>query len=101
MGWLDTKESRRNQHLQMIATGNIRDIDRIQQRERKRRWFIFLDVVLVACIIIGIIFTYYDNNYKTGIIFLVIGLVIFLYLVLRKSLRKKRNFQKRRNFRRK
>ena len=36
MGWLDTPEQRRKQHLQVIATGNIRDIDRIQERNRGR-----------------------------------------------------------------
>ena len=94
MGWLDTREGRRKQHLQMIATGNIRDIDRMHERDRKRRWFIFLDIALVICILIGIAFIYYNQDYITGIVFIVVGLLILLYLIFRKK-RRHQNFQRR------
>ncbi len=47
MGWLNTPERNRRQHLQMFATGNIKDIDRIQERNRRRSingvfWVLFI-----------------------------------------------------------
>jgi len=101
MGWLDVDSKKKEQHTQVIATGNIKDVDRIQQRERKRRWFIFLDIILVVCTLIGIGFIY-TKDYLTGVIFIIIGLIILGYLILRKRRKrfsKPRRPQRNRNFR--
>src|SRR3989344_6182932 len=90
MGWFDTKNKRQN----VIVTANAWDMQRIEERKRKRKWFIFLDIILVICILIGIIFIYYNQDYKTGIIFLVIGLLIFIYLFSKKRRRKNNNFRR-------
>ncbi|MBM3234001.1 hypothetical protein FJZ19_02810 [Candidatus Pacearchaeota archaeon] len=98
MGWGNTK----NKHQQVIVTANAWDMQRIEERNRRRKWFIFLDVVLIVCILIGIGFIYYNKNYQMGGIFLVIGIFILLYLVFRKR-RKPRNvrrFRQHRNFKR-
>ncbi len=98
MGWLDVRDDRKRQHLQMIATGNIRDIDRIQQRERRRRWFIFIDIVAILSAIIGYL-SYQASFYITSCWFFGITLIIILYLIFRKFSRKRRNnnFRHRRN----
>ncbi len=59
MGWLDTPENRRRQHLQMIATGNIRDIDRIHERNRRRGinfglWALFILSVVMGWLLFNI-----------------------------------------------
>lgn len=91
MGWLDTKESHRHQNVHVIAKGNINQADRIHQRERRRQWFIFLDVVMVFCILLGILFLVYGINYIIGIILIAIGLSIISFFILRK-----RRFRRRR-----
>jgi drug/metabolite transporter (DMT)-like permease len=97
MGWFDTK----NKHQQVIVTANAWDMQKIEERNRKRSWFIFLDIIAVICLIIGIGLIYYEKNYITGSIFVLIGLFIFLYFVFKKSFRKTRNFApQNRNFHR-
>lgn len=92
MGWFDTK----NKHQQVVITANAWDMQRIEERERRRRWFIFLDVVIVICFLVGISFIYSAKNYVTGGLFIGIAVLIILYLMFRKK--KKNNL--RRNHRR-
>ena len=47
MGWLDTPKGNKKQALQMFAHGNIKDVDRIHERERTRKinsliWLLFV-----------------------------------------------------------
>ena len=94
MGWLDTPQNKRKQHLQMIAMGNIKDVDRIQRRERRRKIFIFLDFILAISIILGIFIIYSFKDYTTGFIFIAIGIIISVYFIYR---RMKRNSKHRRH----
>lgn len=87
MGLFNTPENRRRQHIQINATGNIKDIDRIEQRERRRRIFIFFDVLAVFLIIIGILSIYY-KAYFFGIVLTVIGIGIIIYFIFRKTNKK-------------
>ncbi len=96
MGWFDTKNKQQNVHVVASAW----DMQKIEERNRRRRWFIFLDIILVLCIIIGIAFIYYGNNYRVGVTFLAIGLLIILYLVFKKKEKRNSKFKNRRNFRR-
>jgi len=88
MGILDGKRK----HIQVVVGGNLRDVIRHEKAERKRKWFIFLDIVAVICLLIGVGLIYYNKNYTTGGLFVVIGLVILLYFVFRRSFRRTRNF---------
>ena len=54
MGWTDTHLNKRRQHIQVIAKGTIRDIDRIQRRDARKRLFIVLDIIAIACLLIGV-----------------------------------------------
>ena len=92
MGLFDTPANRKRQHLQLIATGNIRDIDRIQQRDRKRHLFIVLNIILAISIFMGIGFIAYNGDYTTGIILIAIGLFIIVYLIFKK--RKHKHYHK-------
>lgn len=94
MSWFDTK----NKHQHVIVTANAWDMQRIEAKNRKRKWFIFLDILAVVCLLIGIGFIYYDKNYTTGAVFIILGLFIFLYFVFRKKTQrsKHRNFRGRR-----
>ena len=96
MGWADTNNKR--QHVQVMA--NAWDMQRIEEMNRRRRGFIFLDIFLVICILIGVAYMY-AKDYTTGFIFLAIGIVILLYLILRKKRRKNsQRFQRHKKFRR-
>lgn len=96
MSWLDTPEKRRRQHLQMIATGNIRDIDRIQERNRRRRinaifWFLFIVTALFGFIYFKLGFvkiSYYLFGFA--------GLMLVI-LIIRYGLHKKINLRKNKN----
>ncbi|MEK6825220.1 MAG: hypothetical protein AABY00_00360 [Nanoarchaeota archaeon] len=100
MGWLDVKEGKGGQHLQMIATGNISEIDRIQQRERRRKWFIFLDVVAILSLIVSYLL-YKAKFYSEAYWSFGVAIVIFIYLIFKK-IKSNHYFKKRkdRNFRR-
>lgn len=95
MGWFDTK----NKHQHTIVTANAWDMQKIEAQNRRRKWFIFLDIVAIICLLIGINYIYSHKNYVTGSIFIIIGLFIFLYFIFRKKFRRTRNFaQRNRNF---
>ena len=93
MGWFDTKN--KQQHIQVIA--NAWDMQRIEERNRRRKWFIFLDIVVVISLLIGICLIYYSKDYVSGVVFILIGLFIFLYFVFKKRARRHKNFSRRNN----
>lgn len=62
MGWLDTPEDRRRQHVQVIAGGNIKDLDRIHERDRRRR----INTILWTLFIISGLWGFF--SFKTGFI---------------------------------
>lgn len=79
MGWLDTPEQKRRQHLQMIATGNIRDIDRIQERNRKRGITGFFWFLLIVGVLFGFLL------FKAGFVsqsYYLFGLAVISLIVL-------------------
>ena len=86
MGWLDTPEQRRRQHLQMFATGNIKDIDKIQERNRRRNitsifWILFL--------ISGLLGFFYVKTFKSGYWLMGVSLLFLIILIFRYGLYKK------------
>ena len=95
MGWLDTPEERRRQHLQMIATGNINDIDRIQERNRRRSinaifWFFFIGGGLLGWLMFkaGLI---EQSYYLFGFALLFMIVLIFRYGIHKKVRVRSRN----------
>jgi len=93
MGWLD----KGNQNTQIHGFGNIRDLDRIHQRERKRKIFLFLDFISIISILIGILIIYSFKDYITGFVFIGIGIIILVYFISRKLKRKPRHKNHRRH----
>jgi len=88
MGWLDTPEQRRKQHLQMIATGNIKDIDRIQERDRRRSinaifWSLFIVGGLLGWLMLKSGFVK-QSYYLFGFALLFLIIIIFRYGLHRK-----------------
>jgi len=83
MGWLDTPEDRRRQHVQVIAGGNIRDLDRIHERNRRRSinaifWFLFIVSGLLGWLMFqtGLI---KQSFYLFGFALLFLVIIIFRY----------------------
>ena len=102
MGLLDINKKNKSMHLQV--QGNFRDLQRYEEMQRRKRWFIFLDFLIVICLLIGIGMIYFFKNYTAGAVFILIGAFIILYFILRKRARKVRRFAhptNQRNFRRK
>lgn len=90
MGWLDTPEERRRQHIQMIAKGNIKDLDRIHERDRARS----INLVFWFLLIIGALFCW--NRFNVGAIqdgfySLVFSFFILVILIVRYGLHKNIN----------
>lgn len=88
MGWIDTPENRRKQHLQMIATGNIRDIDRIHERDRRRGinatlWFLLIISTILGFFIFKAGFVN-SSLYCFGFSVLMLIILIFRYGLHRK-----------------
>ena len=90
MGWLDTKESHKHQNVHVFAKGSLKQADRIHERDRKRNFFIVLDLICVFCLLIGVLFLAYGIDYKFGAILIVIGLIIIGYFIFRKRKRRRR-----------
>ena len=88
MAWLDTPEQRRRQHLQMIATGNIRDIDRIQERNRRRKINFILSLFFIITALIGF-FAFSSNLLKVSYYFFSFALIILIVLIFRYGLHRK------------
>ena len=91
-----------NPKVNVIAGGNIKDLDRINQSERRISLFIFLDIVVVIFILIGVATIYISQNFLniTGIVFIAIGIIIILFFVFRKK-KYRRNRNRRRGRRHK
>jgi len=92
MGWTDTPEDRRRQHLQMIATGNIRDLDRIHERDRRRKinaiiWFLF-----ILSAVFGVVFW---NYIPIGYWLIGFALLFLIILIFRYGLHRKIKIPKR------
>ncbi len=82
-----------------IVGGNVKQVHQIQQSERRRAWFIFLDFVAVVFIFMGVkrvfglgtLWFYFSNQFTLGIVFIAVGLLIFAYFILRKVMRRHRH----------
>lgn len=88
MGWLNTPEERRKQHVQVIAGGNIKDLDRIHERDRRRKINFIFWVLLIVCGLIGWL------SFKAGFVrqsyyFLGLTLLFLIVLVFRYGLHRK------------
>ena len=92
MGWLDTPEERRRQHVQVIAGGNIKDMDRIHERDRRRNitglfWFLFIISAILGFLIFKTGFVK-NSFYFFGFSILMLVVLIFRY-GLHKSIKSK------------
>ena len=96
MGWFDAQNKQQNVHVIASAW----DMQRIEERNRKRRLFIILDVIAVIFLLVGIGLIYYEKNYFAGSICIIIGLLIFYFLFFRKKSREYKNFPRRNKHRR-
>jgi len=81
MGWLETPEQRRRQYLQMVATGSIKDVDRIQERDRTRKinylfWFFFVIFALLGILSLKYL---HKGYWLIGISLLILIILIFRY----------------------
>jgi len=88
MGWLDIPEERRRQHVQVIAGGNIRDLDRIHERDRSRNinavfWFLF-----IISAILGLLF-FKAGLVKLSFYFFGFALLFLVILIFRYGLHRK------------
>jgi len=76
MGWLDTPEERRRQHIQMIAKGDIKDLDRIHERDRRRRIRTVFWIIAVISALVGIYFMNIQDYVKMSVAFLLTILIV-------------------------
>ena len=67
----------------------MRERQRIEDRKRRMKFFMFLDIVLVISLIVSI-YSFYRRNIVNGFLTLLVGLVILFYFLIRKIVRKKR-----------
>ena len=88
MGWLDVQPDKRRQHLQMIATGNIRDVDRIHERNRRRGINTFLWILFVIGTISGFLI-FKADFVKNSFYFFGFSVLILIILIFRYGLHKK------------
>jgi len=96
MSWLETPEQRRRQHLQMVATGHIRDIDRIQERDRKRKinsifWFLFVVSTVLSFL------SFKGNFNNAGFYLLGFSVLMLIILIFRYGLQKKIKLRKKKS----
>lgn len=80
MGWLDTPEGRRRQHVQVIAGGNINDLDRIHERDRNRKINAIFWVLFVSCALLG--FVTFNSIIFGNLSYYFIGLSILFLIIL-------------------
>ena len=88
MGWLDTPEDRRRQNVHVVAGGNIRDLDRIHERDRRRTinglfWFFFIMSGLFGFILYKIGFV------KQSVYLFSFALLFLIILIFRYGLHRK------------
>lgn len=85
MGWLDVPEERRRQHIQVIAGGNIRDLDRIHERERRRNinFFFWLLFILSG---LGGFLTFKAGFVKNSFYFFGFAILMLIILIFRYGL---------------
>lgn len=82
MNWLNAPDGNKKQHLQMFATGNIKDIDRIHERNRRRKinglfWFLFIISLIIA-------WSFYSvRDTKTALYFFAFAVLMLVILVFR------------------
>ncbi len=89
MGWLDTPQQQKGQHVQIIAGGNIKDVDRIHERDTRRGitgifWILF---------ILSSIFTFsylYLNEINRNYLVVLVPLFFLLVLMFRYGFFKKK-----------
>lgn len=96
MGWLDTPEQRRRQHLQMIAAGSIKDIDRIQERNRRRRINGFLWFLLIISALLGF-FVFSGGFAIISYYFFGFALLMLIILIFRYGLHRKIKLRRNKN----
>jgi uncharacterized membrane protein YfcA len=89
MGWFGTKN--KQQHVQVVATAW--DMQRIEERERKRRFFIFLDIIAILSFLLGA-FLLYLKEYIYGSILILIAIFIGWYFIFRKRTKRYKNFSR-------
>lgn len=88
MGWLDTPEKNRRQGVHVIAGGNIKDLDRIHERDRRRTinavfWVLFIVSGLLGWFIFKAGFIS-QSYYLFGFALLFLVILIFRYGIHRK-----------------
>jgi hypothetical protein len=87
MSWLSTPEDRRKQHVQVIAGGNIKDLDKIQERDRMRRingvfWFLFIFSAVIGFCLFKVDFI------KYGLYLFGFSILMLIILIVRYGLHK-------------
>ena len=95
MGWFDTN----NKHQQVIVTANAWDMQRIEDRQRRRKWCIVFNVVAVILLLIGVSYIYSKQDYKTGVVYIIIGLFILLFNTFKRLFRSKNSSRHHRRYR--
>lgn len=80
MGWFDTK----NKHQQVIVNTDAGVMQKIGEMHRRRRWRIIFNVIAIIFLVLGAAYMYLAFNYKAGLVYILIGLVILLLATFKK-----------------
>lgn len=89
-----------NPQMQMIGRADFKDVIRFQEMQRRRRFFIALDVIAVLCLVFGIL-AYNGGMITISYWLLGIAAAIVLFFIIRYlSRNKSRNFRPERSFNR-
>ncbi|MEK6854616.1 MAG: hypothetical protein AABX73_00150 [Nanoarchaeota archaeon] len=91
-----------NPQMHMIGRADFKDVVRHQEMQRRRRFFIILDIIAVLSLVIGI-FVFRSGLKELSYFLFGLTAVIVLFFIFRKIGRSKRknNFRRQRDFRRK
>lgn len=85
MGILDVGKKK---HIQIHITGRFKEVQRYESLQRRRKFFIFLDIIAIIFLLIGM-FEIYLKKYITGALLILVTVIIIAYFILRKKQRRK------------
>jgi hypothetical protein len=74
-------------HIQLAY---LKQKEKFAERRIKRIFFTFLDALILISFILAIYFTYYQDYTRT-ILFLVLGILLLMFFIVRGALRKEKH----------
>ena len=67
--------------------------ERYEDKQRRRKLFTFLDLIMVIAFLLAI-YSVYQSNYLNFILFLIIGTIPLIYFIVRRTLKNKSKFNR-------